>query len=310
MRHFTDAQWVRSLLLMFLLGGLLEVFMASTAEARAGGRRSMGQKSKPQPTQPYYANKQEAPAPKSGGGSMMKGLAAGVAGGFLGSMLFSSLGHAAGAEGAGMGGIGLLEIILLAGAGYLIFRWWKKKQLQTAYAAPSPYGRTGSYQTAPTSLQYATRQPMQASAPSPTASWGVATSPASRIEQGTAEDIFHKVQKAWSLRDLSSVRDVLGADLSLELEQDLNYLRQNRLINRLEHIHLRQVWVGEPWREGDADQNEVRFSAQLLDYTVDEFTGAVREGHPSEPVWFDETWIFRRASGQQHWQLVGIQQVT
>jgi hypothetical protein len=62
-------------------------------------------------------------------------MAGGLAGGMLGSMLFSSFAGAGGGVGGGMsggGGIGMLEIILLAGGGYLIYRYIKKKRTESA----------------------------------------------------------------------------------------------------------------------------------------------------------------------------------
>jgi len=55
-------------------------------------------------------------------------MAGGIMGGMLGSMLFGGS-AGAGANGAGGGGgIGLFEIALLAGIGYLIYRFIKKKR--------------------------------------------------------------------------------------------------------------------------------------------------------------------------------------
>jgi hypothetical protein len=69
-------------------------------------------------------------------------MAGGLAGGMLGSMLFSSFAGAGGGMGSGMGGggggIGLFEIILLAGGGYLIYRYIKKKKADNA---SDPYRR-------------------------------------------------------------------------------------------------------------------------------------------------------------------------
>ena len=116
--------------------GLLE----TTAEARAGGGRSMGSRGarsysrpvtpSPLPSQP---RPQYAPAPnplqQQAGGGFMRSMAGGLMGGMLGSMLFSSFaGAGAGTGGMGGGGIGLFEIILLAGIGYLIYRFIKKKR--------------------------------------------------------------------------------------------------------------------------------------------------------------------------------------
>ena len=71
----------------------------------------------------------------------MRSMAGGIMGGMLGSMLFSS---AAGAGGGTTGtatgsGIGLFEIILLAGAGYLIYRYIKKKR---AAVSSTPFDRS------------------------------------------------------------------------------------------------------------------------------------------------------------------------
>jgi len=119
--------------------------MELTAEARAGGSRSMGSRgtgSYSRPSTPSYQPRQVAPAPgalqQQAGGGFMRNMAGGMMGGMLGSMLFSSAAGAGGGVGGGTGGgIGLFEIILLAGGGYLIYRYIKKKRAE----ASNPYGR-------------------------------------------------------------------------------------------------------------------------------------------------------------------------
>ena len=70
----------------------------------------------------------------------MRSMAGGLMGGMLGSMLFGGVaGAGAGAGGmGGGGGIGLFEIALLAGIGYLIYRYIKKKRADSSTA---PYNR-------------------------------------------------------------------------------------------------------------------------------------------------------------------------
>jgi predicted lipid-binding transport protein (Tim44 family) len=122
--------------------------MELTAEARAGGSRSSGSRgsrsySRPASpsSQPNQTRQQVAPAPSTfqqqPGGGFMRSMAGGVMGGMLGSMLFSGF-AGAGAKGMGGGGIGLFEIALLAGIGYLIYRYIKKKR---ADSSASPYDR-------------------------------------------------------------------------------------------------------------------------------------------------------------------------
>ena len=113
-------------------------------EARVGGSRSAGSSgsrsySRPASPSPQQnqTRQQYAPQPNTfqqqpAGGGFMRSMAGGMAGGMLGSMLFSSFAGAGGGMGGGGGGIGLFEIILLAGGGYLIYRYIKKKRAESA----------------------------------------------------------------------------------------------------------------------------------------------------------------------------------
>lgn len=65
----------------------------------------------------------------------MRGLAGGLVGGIIGGMLFRSLGF--GGEGEMGGGIGLFEIILIAGILYGIW-WYIKKRRREAEAKAGP----------------------------------------------------------------------------------------------------------------------------------------------------------------------------
>ena len=139
-RHVTKVFTVLAAVL-FLSITLLEL----TAEARAGGSRSSGSSGSRSYSRPAAApsyqpppRQQAAPAPgafqQQQGGGFMRSMAGGIAGGMLGSMLFSSFAGAGGGMGGSMGGggIGLFEIILLAGGGYLIYRYIKKKRAESA----------------------------------------------------------------------------------------------------------------------------------------------------------------------------------
>ena len=74
----------------------------------------------------------------------MRSMAGGIMGGLLGGMLFSSIAGAGNGWGSGMGGsgIGLFEIILLAGLGYMIYRFVKKKR-ELSLATVSGQSATG-----------------------------------------------------------------------------------------------------------------------------------------------------------------------
>ena len=278
----------------------------SVAEARLGGGRSSGRgssfRSSPsrsaRPNSSYQRNTTPPPSqsqrfdPQPARGGFLRGLAGGIAGGFLGSMLFSSLGHAGTGFGGGMGGfgggMGFLEILLLVGIAWIGFRMWRNRQRPQATPVDYPvYERSSS---APYATSYA---------PS-----------SSTIDREIAEDIFFRLQGAWTRRDLGSVREHVADEFRPTLEQDLAVLKRQGQINRLENISIRDIEIGESWQENGAEFVSVRFTANLLDYTVDERTQAVVSGNDRVPVKFIEDWTFKKTSYSERWQLAGIDQPT
>ena len=298
---------------MFLSITVLEL----NAHARAGGSRSFGSRgarsySRPASnySQPSQSRQQAAPAPspfQQQGGGFMRSMAGGIVGGMLGGMLFRSLGMA-GAGGMGGGGIGLFEIILLAGIGYLIYRFVKKKR--EANAAYSSYG--GAYQggtMTPVSGGYLGNDPQ----PDDVAA-GLA-----HIRQMDASfdenrfndlvmDNFFKIQGAWMNRDLTPVTGLLTDEMKRIFQEDLDRLLRDKQVNRLENIAVRNVEIAEVWQESGQDFITALIYANLLDYTTDDATGAVVSGSKTEPVKFEEYWTLTRPVGNNPWRLSAINQ--
>jgi len=313
MRFLRMGLLIRTLLIALSFGFFS---MSEDASARAGGKRSFGQRSQPT-AQPRNPPPQQQVQPAANRGGFMKGLAGGLAGGLIGSMLFSSLAHGSGVGGGG-GGIGLFEIILFAGLAFVAYRFWKSRQQNRhAFAGaapgmgaasmgysppmdPAPMARSASYGNSGSS-DVGYFAPAQAATPYMVS--GV------RLDRETAEDVFFRVQGAWTRRDLTSVQDYVERDVARVLEADLQDLKSRQEINRLENISVRNIEISEPWMEGDRELVRVRFTANLLDYTVDESTSAIKSGSNSEPVKFDEYWIFAKSQGRSSWQLAGIEQI-
>ncbi len=227
-------------------------------------------------------------------GGFLRGMAGGLAGGLLGSMLFNSAGHAMGggygsAPMAGGGGFGLIELLLLAGLGYLGYRYFRSRQASPL--TTSTQNQVLSFRMPPAEAERAHQANLDP------------------IDGDTASDIFFRVQGAWTRRDLSSVRDLLGDEVRATLQGDLEQLRRQGQINRLENISVRQVEIGETWRDGDYELTTVRFHANLLDYTIDETSQKVLAGNDAVPVKFVEDWTFGHSTGSAAWQVVGISQV-
>lgn len=313
---------------VILLGAfvLTATFMESEAQARAGGSRSMGSRgarsySPPSQSSPY---RQAAPAPRPSpfqqpqqGGfmrGMMGGIAGGMIGGMLGGMLFRGTGMAGGM--GGYGGPGLFDILLLAGIGYLIYRFVKKRREAQQPAFQSAYGTTA------TRVDY--QPPQQAYSYGNTAvayedPHDVTDAGLSHIRQmdvnfdesrfkDTVMDLFFKIQGAWMNRDLMPAAAILTDEMRGILQQDVQRLLQEKRINRLENIAVRSVEITEAWQESGNDFITTLVYANLLDYTTDE-SGAVVEGNKTDPVKFEEYWTFTRPVGPNPWKLSAIQQV-
>ena len=233
----------------------------------------------------------------------MRGMMGGLAGGFLGSMLFGGLGGM-GSGGVGEGGFGMLDIVLLGGLGYLGYRFFMKRRQEQAAWAPQGAGTTPGPYAAPAAvadtagedrdkgLEYIRRM-----------------DPAfdEKAFGETASDLFFRLQGGWTRRDLSPVSGLLTDEMRATLQADADALKAKGQINRLENISVRNVEITEAWQESGHDYATVLFQANLLDYTTDE-AGKVLSGSDAVPVKFEEFWTFTRPVGPGAWRLSAIQQ--
>jgi len=286
------------------------------AHARAGGSRSSGSggsRSYSRPaSQPSPSRQQAAPAPSQAqqpGGGFMRSMAGGIAGGMLGSMLFSSFAGAGGAGGmGGGGGIGLFEIILLAGGGYLIYRYIKKKRTESETNSSGQ----GSYQRGTVIPISGVPQYVEPVADDVATGIAHIRQMDHSFDESKFNDLvmdnFFKIQGAWMNRDLVPVSAILTDEMKQIFQSDLDQLLKDKRINRLENIAVRNVDISEVWQETGQDFITTSIYANLLDYTTDEETGSVVSGSKTEPVKFEEFWTFTRPVGNNIWRLAEINQ--
>ena len=276
------------------------------ARSRSGGRsfsRSRTVTKAPAKQQTVSPSQKTTSSTRSGG--FMRSLAGGIAGGFLGSMLFSGLAGAGGLGGFGGSGIGLIEILLLGGLLYFLYKTFFKRP------APAALGGTG--------------QSAGAMAPG---GWGAQQTVVSQdsMEDGlrliaardsefdpewfkeVAQDVFFKIQAGWARRDLSVFGHLLGTQLHAEYASHFAQMKEKGEINRIENIAVRKVQIVDAGIDGDEEFVSILFTANLLDYTVDDKTSEVLSGDPTEPVKFAETWTFARPLGEKDWKLEGIKE--
>jgi len=303
---------------LFAFVGLSQIVLESYVDARAGGGRSGGfrgsrsYQSPSKPTQPSQPRREAAPPPQQAGGfgqsgGFMRGLGTAVLGGFLGSMLFSGLAHGGGfggVGGLGGSGFGMVEILLLAGLGYFLYRKFLRP------AAATSYGTTQYQNTQDYSPQYTPVQ--EAPAINNDIDYRSLTMMDRSFDPNqflkTAQDTFFKVQGAWNKQDTAGLRSLCGSELMQTWEQELNDLRARGQQNKMENIALRESEITEAWTENGQDYITVRLHANLVDYTVDAKSGAVISGNNSEPIEFNEYWTFTRPVGPNPWKLTAVQQ--
>ncbi len=276
------------------------------AYARIGGGRSFGgrgSRSFSRPAAPSSSRQQTAPgysqpyATQPGGG-LLRSIGMGLAGGFLGSMLFRGLGYGSTGWGEGSGGVGPLEILIIGGLGFMLYRMYKRRK--EGSGGSSIFGNSGLFggNTENTYNRQTSVSDIKRNEPS--------------FDEGRFKDnvmdMFFRIQAAWMNRDLSSAKSLLTDEMRNIFQEDIDAMRRTKQINRLENIAVRNVEITEAWQESGQDYITALIYANILDYTIDESDGSVVKGSKTEPVKFEEYWTFTRLSGPNPWMLSAINQ--
>ena len=304
------------------LGVLVLVLVtAGPAPARVGGGGSSGSRGSRSYSAPRTPSSPVSPAPRpstpaplspapsrpgglfGGWGGMLGGL---VVGGLLGSLLF---GHGGMGMGGG-GGIGLLDILLLAGLAALVISFLRRRQAQPAAPAGYAGGDWASRGAEPVEVA-------AAPAAAPAADGHITGVAAIQMMDpafdpprfaAIATDLFTRLQIGWSAGDLAAVRAQLTDEMAVALEEDLARLKARHRVNRVEQVKVDAAEVTEAWQEYGRDLVTVRLKAGVVDYTLDEATGAVVEGSRTASTTFEEYWTFVRPVGPNPWRVSAIQQ--
>lgn len=291
-----SVQRIAPLLLAMFVFSLVSFWIADYADARSrsGGRSFSSSRSYRPP-----AKSTTSPSSTNRSGSFTRGLAGGFMGGALGSMLFGGMGG-----GLGGSGMGLLPILLIAGVGYFVYRRFFNRS-----STASQYDNIAG---ADRSFVVPGNPPMGVA---DKVSEGIALIRRSEADfdpnyfKEIAQDVFFQVQAGWMRRNIDSYRHLLGEQLASEYEENFAEMRQKGHINKLENIAVRKVEVVDAGAEDNEEFIVVLFTANLLDYTVDEQSGDVVSGSNTDPVKFAEKWTWARPIGTQNWKLEGLEVV-
>ena len=226
-------------------------------------------------------------APQRSGG-FMSGLAGGLLGVGIGSLLF----------GGGMfggGGFGITSLFSLLLQGALLFfvgRWLFRRFAGQQATAGGPAMRMGS--PTPNAM------PVQ----------GAATGGAiavNKTDYAAFEQLLQGVQAAWSARDTNALANLATPEMAGYFGEQLAGQASRGVVNSVTHVKLEQGDLSEAWTEGARDYATVAMKFSALDVTRDQ-AGRVVEGDLALRTMTTELWTFVRATGGR-WILSAIQQV-
>ena len=303
--------------LFFIGTGFLEELEARSA----GGGRSFG--SRPSVSRPSSPPRQSTmgqqttrpPSSNPMGGSFARGLAGGVMGGVLGSMLFGGAAHGMGGGGLGGSGFGLFELLILGGLGYFLYRRFARTKALSTHPTVGPVqNQSAMSRLFSGSGAQAQPQPQAYENPEEDAVvagvrqiWAVDGDFHPDVFKETAQDLFFKVQAGWTRRETEVLKDLVGDQLLAEYGKRFAEMKQKGHINRLENIAVRKIDIVNAGVQDGEIFVTVKFTANLLDYTVDEHSDAVVTGDRENPVKFEEDWTFACPVGTRRWKLEGIE---
>jgi len=234
-----------------------------------------------------------APATAAGGSFFQRHpFLTGIAGGFLGAMLFSHLGI--GGAMSGMLG-GLLTLLLIGGLIFLAIRLFS--------------GRGFSFPGAGAAVP---RSVGAAAAPAPQQFRGSDTT----VDDGDLaafQETHAAVQEAWSRSDLGRMRQLMTPEMLSYFSEELTGNASQGVQNVVSDVRLLKGEITESWVEGDLQYATAYMRWSAIDQVVRLGRGPgepdqVVGGDPLVPVESEEVWTFvRRRDGD--WLLSAIQQV-
>lgn len=227
-------------------------------------------------------------APARSGG-FMSGLAGGLLGVGIGSMLF-------GGGLFGGGGFGISSLLSLLIQGALLFfvgRWLFRRFLggQRAVAGGPSMRMAQPQQTASMAM--------------PGAAVGGSVT-LSKADYTAFEQLLQGVQAAWTASDTNALRGLTTPEMAGYFAEQLADQTSRGVTNSVSHVKLEQGDLSEAWTEGARDYATVAMRFSALDVTKDQ-AGRVVQGDLALRTMTTELWTFVRAQGGS-WILSAIQQ--
>jgi len=237
---------------------------------------------------------------------LLAGLAAGVAGSYIGHLLFGATDSSASTTDAGetsttAGGsnsTGILLILMLLGAG--AFYYFLKVR-----RSPSPdfSGITRSSAVSGSLLSEPSTTTLQTTA---------VASEVTSADKAVFQQLLTDVQSAWSNQDLAGLRRFVTPEMLAYFSTALAEQTSLDIANHVEDVVLLQADVRETWVEDTTHYATIGLRWSARDYTLSLTKrrgepGYLVEGNEEKPTEASEVWTFMRYQNGK-WLLSAIQQ--
>lgn len=305
------------------VGLIVAASVAMPADARRGGSfGSRGARTHsapaatavaPRQTAPVQRSMTERPAGQQGmgqqqagrasparSGGMMKGVIGGlIAGGLIGALLGNGLGSLAGTGFL----MALLQVALIGGLAWLLFRMFRRRQTTPAPAfAGASQAPFMAMEPRPAPAQVQSRGFASVSTVSPGRDIDI-----DDADRQTFERLLVEVQDAFGNEDYARLRERTTPEIMSYFAEELSQNATGGRRNQVSGTTLIDAEVSEAWQEGATDYATIAMRYESVDVMLDRNTGAVLTGDPARPTQATELWTFARdASGA--WRLSAVQE--
>lgn len=244
----------------------------------------------------------------------MAGIAGGLVGSWIGSMLFNHSrseagmgnndwdgGSSASPMGRALGS--LLPIIFIAGL-IMLGIWFYRRNAAQSFAS----GATGY-----------SPEPMRSNSEA----WGSSSTSAAPVtyslqivqsDISAFKELLVAVQDAWGKADLVKLKRAVTPEMLSYFSEELSNNASQGVENRVEQVNVLRLDIKDAWEEENMQYATAQITWSSLDYTINTErkpgdADYVVDGDMRQLVEATEVWTFVRSQSGGHWLLSAIQQI-
>ena len=237
---------------------------------------------------------------------LLTGIAAGLAGSWIGHMLFGATNSSAatstdagetGAASGGFGSTGILLLLILLGAGAFFYFMKVRRPVPDFSGISRSSAVSGSLLQEPSATTLKTT---------------TVVSEVTSADKAAFQQLLTDIQTAWSNQDLAGLRRFVTPEMLSYFSTALAEQTSLDIANHIEDVVLEQADVRETWIEDTTHYATIGLRWSARDYTVSLTKqrgepGYLAEGSQETPTESSEVWTFMRYQNGK-WLLSAIQQ--